>query len=434
MPDIASLNENDFGEELARVVFPSEAVTDEQLLRGRSAELAGIRQASHQQGRQVFIHGLTGVGKTSLALTAAYNLQSSSKEPIYLSCDEDSDIYSIVQTICEVCSGQKPNFLSSNTTKQVNIAQIFTGSKSSSKERINQPKSIVQCIRLLQWAVPQYSQFTSIVIDEVNKLDSCSKSQLAILIRNLSHANLQAKFIFAGIGESLDDLLNMDRQTYRFLHSVSLQQLGFSALREIIENATNHFDLDVDETTVWRICRISDGFPNFVHLLTEKTLWKVFGTLHEKSFMTRHQFGPSHFVEGVIDAVESVEQELKRDYDAAVKRNDVNTHIILASVADDHELERQISQIYESYSRICSENDKLNTLNKNQFNSRIYNLCKSEYGSILKKGLNRGYYTFSKQRMRGYARLRAQHASIELFPDHPLANQTSAIDNISGFS
>jgi uncharacterized protein len=83
---VISQPEHDFGALLGRVLSPSQPLTSEECLRGREDQLSGIKRALYQSGRHVLIHGLRGVGKSSLAQTAAYSL-SLGADPIILGCD-----------------------------------------------------------------------------------------------------------------------------------------------------------------------------------------------------------------------------------------------------------------------------------------------------------------------------------------------------------
>jgi MoxR-like ATPase len=60
--------EQDFGLALGKVLSPSQPLQSEEFLKGREDQLAGIKRALYQHGRHVLIHGLRGVGKSSLAL------------------------------------------------------------------------------------------------------------------------------------------------------------------------------------------------------------------------------------------------------------------------------------------------------------------------------------------------------------------------------
>jgi uncharacterized protein len=65
-----------FGAQLDAVLSPSRAIKSHEFLQGRDAQLTEVRQALSMQGRHVFIHGFRGVGKTSLAYTAAIRRRS----------------------------------------------------------------------------------------------------------------------------------------------------------------------------------------------------------------------------------------------------------------------------------------------------------------------------------------------------------------------
>ena len=83
---IGSYNEDEFQEILYAHLSPSEPISSVQLLKGRTKTLQQIRQALLSPGRHVFIFGDRGVGKTSLAQTAAALHQSADGEAIILSC------------------------------------------------------------------------------------------------------------------------------------------------------------------------------------------------------------------------------------------------------------------------------------------------------------------------------------------------------------
>jgi MoxR-like ATPase len=71
------MDEHTFATILGRVLSPSRAIESPELLKGRDDQLREIRRAWYQGGRQIFIYGFRGVGKTSLAQTAAFQHQSS---------------------------------------------------------------------------------------------------------------------------------------------------------------------------------------------------------------------------------------------------------------------------------------------------------------------------------------------------------------------
>jgi Cdc6-like AAA superfamily ATPase len=91
--------EDKFAQIMGRVLSPSRAIESVELLKGRDDHLREIRRAWYQGGRQIFIYGYRGVGKTSLAQTAAHQHQSSDAVPIRVICEQDTTFYRVVHDI-----------------------------------------------------------------------------------------------------------------------------------------------------------------------------------------------------------------------------------------------------------------------------------------------------------------------------------------------
>src|SRR5262245_56345741 len=89
--------EREFGERLSRVLSPARTIQSAGLLRGRADQLDEIRRAFGAGGGQIFIYGHRGVGKSSLAQTAAFERQSSGRYPIMLSCSAGSRCFSVIK-------------------------------------------------------------------------------------------------------------------------------------------------------------------------------------------------------------------------------------------------------------------------------------------------------------------------------------------------
>src|SRR4051794_10617154 len=68
---IKGIHEVEFRDILRTHLTSAKAISDPQYLRGRQAKLTQIDRAFNSPGKHVFIYGDRGVGKTSLALTAA---------------------------------------------------------------------------------------------------------------------------------------------------------------------------------------------------------------------------------------------------------------------------------------------------------------------------------------------------------------------------
>ena len=93
------LSEDEFGKILGEVFSPARAITSIEFLKGRETNLKEIARAFTSPGRHAFIYGDRGVGKTSLALTSAQIHQSSDGEPICVSCDSETTLFSLIKDI-----------------------------------------------------------------------------------------------------------------------------------------------------------------------------------------------------------------------------------------------------------------------------------------------------------------------------------------------
>ena len=92
---IKGFDRAEFEEILPSLLTPTTPIRSAEFLRGRERILEEIRRSFIQPGRHVFIHGDRGVGKTSLAQTAAIEHQSASADPVMVGCDNASTFYGI---------------------------------------------------------------------------------------------------------------------------------------------------------------------------------------------------------------------------------------------------------------------------------------------------------------------------------------------------
>src|SRR5690606_20895881 len=69
-----------------RIFVPSSPIREAGRLFGRHEQLQRVRRELLSPGRCVFIFGDRGVGKTSLAQTAAYLVNRTEEEPVLVNC------------------------------------------------------------------------------------------------------------------------------------------------------------------------------------------------------------------------------------------------------------------------------------------------------------------------------------------------------------
>jgi Cdc6-like AAA superfamily ATPase len=96
---IAGFHDDTLKGVLSANLTPSDFIRTPERLFGRAKNVLAIERALSSAGRQIFISGDRGVGKTSLALTAAYLHTDSSLKPIHVNCGRSAEFYAVVQAI-----------------------------------------------------------------------------------------------------------------------------------------------------------------------------------------------------------------------------------------------------------------------------------------------------------------------------------------------
>lgn len=398
------------------VLTPSRSIKTPELLKGRSEQLKEIRQSLFSVGRQVFVHGYRGVGKTSLAQTAAFQYQSSDNRPILISCSRNATFLSIMHDVVAQGIPQDPMVHKVALQAKAGVRlPIISGEiiRSTEQGHIPQPQTINECVRLTEYLAKMHSKSPVVVIDEFDLLqDSDEQGKFAEYVKQIGDQDIPLKLIFCGIGESIDELFRAHSSTYRYFHTVKLDRLAWEYRLEIINNAAAHLGIAIDDHTSLRIAKISDGFPHYIHLICEKLFWNVY---HSRP---NYHVVADLFEVAIRQAADAIAPELKRPYEKATRKYTNEYEEILWAVADNHQLQRPSSEIYESYNRIMRDRNKV-ALDRKKFNQRMNSLKKESHGAIL-VATRQGWYEFAEKIVRGYARLRAEQANVKLEIEHPL--------------
>ena len=251
-----------------------------------------------------------------------------------------------------------------------------------------------------------------IVVDEFDLIE-CRQEQIVFtnFLKQVSDQHVSATFIVCGIGESVEALMEAHGSADRYFHTEGLGQLPWEARYEIVENAAQALGIKIDKDTVIRIARISDGFPHYVHLISEKLFWRVFEAKNDGVVV------PELFELAMSDASEAMDMKLRRPYEDATQKYRNDYESVLWAVADGHELRRRSADIFVSYERIMKPR-KEQALDRSKFNQRINRLKKENHAKIL-TGTRQGWYEFTETMIRGYVRLRAEQEGVNLEIDHP---------------
>lgn len=416
--------EADFGAMLGKVLSPSQPLQSEEFLRGREEQLRGIKKALYQPGRHVLIHGFRGVGKSSLAQTAAYSLSIGS-DPIVIGCDGKSTLTSVVKDIYNEARNKNPLLEKRVKEHGLEFSKFgFTAqAKQSTQEKpeATEPTSVNEAVRLMQALCGDFERLV-IVVDEFDQVrKKAEQESFANLVKQISDKHVPARFIFCGVGESVDAIMAAHGSADRYFHTVSLGQLPWEARFEIVTVAADRLGIEIDENTVVRIARISDGFPHYVHFVSEKLFWRVYEARNDG------RVTGELFEQAMSDAAAGMEMRLKGPYEKATQKYRNDYECVLWAAADGHELRRRSSDIFDSYTRIMRDRPD-EALDREKFNQRINSLKQASHASIL-TGTRQGWYEFSEKMIRGYVRLRAELAGVILEVDHPAVRRRIANPN-----
>lgn len=395
---------------------PSGPVQSIEHLYGRELQLREIDKALSSTGRQVFVYGDRGVGKTSLAQSAAYAHQSSDSDPILIGCNRSTVFHDIVETIARKVQKADPAIKETATkTRKLKGLGLEIGSDTKyERAEVTAPKNFNEAVELIGTFVPRHSSKVLVVIDEFDLLAETEKAIFADLIKQIGDQKIPVQFVFCGIGESLDELLGAHGSSYRYVEGVEVERLRFDARLDIILQSSAALGVEVPEPQRFRIAAISDGFPHYVHLICEKIYWELFYDEAEVRTSTK-----AHYTSAIGAAINGIQQQLRRAYDKATIKDTDENHFILWAAADHPNLMRHKEDIYESYVTIMSRLGE-EPLDFKAFSRQLSHLTSPSCGAILRRQSDdaRSYYQFAESIVRGYVRLRAEEQGISLATEH----------------
>ena len=408
-------DETSFINKLKETVSPTFPIRTVELLKGRENELETVRRALLMPGRHAFIYGDRGVGKSSLAHTAANLYQSSDGAPITVSGSADGTFNSIIANIAyDALNRSRVEHVSKQTR---GLSFSWRGLSWSGSQEVA-PVDIVEHLRTIGDAVgllaeigKLHSRDPIIILDEFDTIkDVNERNKFASLIKMIGDQEVPIKFVFTGVGSSLDDLLGAHQSAYRQLTTVELGRLGWDGRREIALKAAHAFGLDLDNNIAWRIAMVSDGFPYYVHLIMEKMLWEAF-TADEPV----ETLGQTHYLAGLAVAIGEITAELRKPYEKAVLYRDSEYEAVVWATADGEDLQRDSGSMYASYEVVCTKRKEEAVLSRQRFGDRLRQLRNTSYGSILKSMEKRpGWFTYNEKMLRGYVRMQAEANGVEL--------------------
>jgi uncharacterized protein len=406
-----------FANRLNQLVSPSQPIQSIEHLYGRAHELDQIDKALYAPGRHVFIYGDRGVGKSSLAAAAARQYQSSDAIPLDIACGPDASLYSIVANIALQALSQS-RLRSKKTSTKAGVSWRFLTLERTAEEVARdlhaEIRTVLDAVEVLREVSEVHSEKPIVVLDEFDRIqDAATRHIFADLIKHLGDKKIHLKFIFTGVAASLDELLGAHQSAIRQLATIELGRLSWDARWDIALAVTRAFQLELPRDIYVRIAAVSDGFPYYVHLIIEKMLWRVWEDTADVETVTWE-----HYRDGLKDAIDSINAELRRPYELAVTQRTDDYEEVLWSTADGEYLKRFTDDMFDSYLYIMKQRAGRLPLSLDKFKARIRALRTDRSGAILiAQDTRRGMYWYRETMLRGYVRMQAEANGIELVGD-----------------
>jgi hypothetical protein len=406
-----------FSELRQQFFSPGHPIDSLEHLKGREAQVSQILRNLDSPGRQVFIFGDRGVGKTSLAKTTALMAPGYNFDPVYVACDREGNFFQLAAAIIDELAGRMDQSVEKTAATKRSLLLKVLGRESSSSETRVYPEfsSLSQFVQALKALTHSAPKPPIIVIDELERFEiEHDKALLADLVKRISDDKINVSIIVCGIAASLTELIGIHPSAERSFSPIELKPLRHNNLWEIINSASSAFKVNIPEGLVKRIGMISDGFPYYTQLIGEQLFWMMWEDSIDVENCTS-----SHF-QGAIDrSVEEALFTLREKYDkATLKYRNTGDfkHTLWAWVASPT-LSRQVSDVYErSYLSISDSVSSSKILTSHEFSSRTWYLTQESHGNIL-HARGGGWYEFSENMMRGYVRLKAAEEKVQLEAD-----------------
>lgn len=403
-----NLDPQDFGKLIHEVLFPSAPIRSIEFLFGRDDQLGRISKALMAPGRQIFIYGERGVGKSSLAEVAALQYQSSDADLIQVSCSSDATFQSVVWELIKKTKTESCDVVSVKAEANVKVLPI--GGLVRHERTVPSavpPLTIEEAATRLDAAFEGYSTQTIAVIDEFDRIpDAKERSRFAELLKALGDKNSKVKLIFTGVASSLDQLLESHGSAHRQLDTIHLDRLSYQPRIDIVKRALEAFETNADDSVIYRIANVSNGFPYYVHLMTEHLLW----TWYEDEKADSIEIPHLHKAFG--EACNAVDAELRRPYEQATRGRDQAGYVLWA-VADAYDLERTGDAIWKSYQQIC-ETIPVEPLARSKVTGQLRKLRDDSHGRVLSVESTRRLHRYTEPMVRGYVRMVAARHNVHL--------------------
>jgi Cdc6-like AAA superfamily ATPase len=362
----------------ANVFSPSAPITIESLFAGRRKQLRALLDAVPIRGRHAIVFGEPGVGKTSLARVIAANLPAEAADAVeapYVSCDSTDTFDSVWR----------------KAIREIKALRTFPGVSLEEKRAFESfpsagpltPESVRRSLEYFG-----RDRTLVIVVDEFDRLPDRGQRRLfAETIKLLSDRTVPATVMIVGVADDVSSLLAEHAFIERALVQVLMPRMSHDELREIIDKAADRVPIKVDPAVVERITRLSQGLPNYTHLLGLEA------ARHAIDAGSRTIRG-THLTMAIKTAIEHAQATIKDCYYKATRsphKDNLSGGILLACALApcDEEGYFAAADVRKRMNGMADERYELAT-----FSRHLHEFCEERRASVLRRTGDKHHFRF----------------------------------------
>jgi Cdc6-like AAA superfamily ATPase len=249
--------------ELSTVFRPGAPINSTDLFCGRLKQTQAVIDAVFQPSQHVVLYGERGVGKTSLAKTLSQILRNAGVATVTsgtINCDGTDDFSSLWRKVFrELQVGiqtQQAGFATGTIESEFDFSQFLPD------------KITPDDVRFAFSRIPNPKN-TIVVLDEVDRIKRRQiTTLLADTLKNLSDHLLPVTMVLVGVADAVEQLISEHKSIDRALVQVPMPRMSESELGEIVQKGFSKVNMEIEDTAIMRITRLSQGLPHFTHLLS----------------------------------------------------------------------------------------------------------------------------------------------------------------------
>lgn len=381
-------------EAVKRAFSPSAPIQRRDLFAGRQKQLAWVHDALDEPGQHVVIYGERGVGKTSLATICAEMAQARSQTAVMVNCYSGDDFGSISRRVFKTIAVeyQFPIIGFSNGVRR----EIGSAVHYLSDVKDITPDVICNAMIMLTQRSP-----IVIFLDEFDCVSNPRVHRfLASTLKTISDKSIPVTIVLVGVADNVNELVREHASVERAMVQVHMPRMSEPELAAIVKKGLNSVKMGVEQSAVDQITMLSQGLPNYTHLLTQQAaLIAVWRSSHVVTVPDVNR--------AIEAAIQRTEASICELYSQAThsNRNNMYKQVVLAcacAVTDEKGF-FTASAVRSTLSIIMDKPYMIA-----QFSRHLSALCEEDRGPILKseRRYQQTQYRFTKPLLQPYVTMR----------------------------